>query len=683
MRKLVPLRLGMVIALIVTCTSVWAAGVGESKSYRGPTGLQLYSLRDQFKEQGVTPVLDQVRDWGFKYVEVAGTYGLSTADFKAELDKRGLVPIGSHFPYEQLRDDIGGVIRQAKELGLIYVGCAWIGHQSPFDEKQCRAAAEVFNRAGKALAEQGLKFYYHNHGYEFYAHGDGTLFDLLLAETDPRYVYYQMDVLWTVFPGQDPAKLLEKYPDRWLLLHLKDLKKGVPTGSLAGHTDLTNDVALGTGQVDWPALFRASQKAWVKYYFIEDESPTVVQQIPQSLRFLEQLEFAEGQAAATSADPAQERPKDRPASIRALAARVGVGPGAAVADIGAGKGVDTWVFADIVGESGTVYSEEITENSVKSLRAEVDKRKLKQVRPTLGRDDSPTLPPASVDLAYMRLVYHHFSKPREMLRELWRAIKPGGHLIIVDRLPGTLRDWVPREQRAAKHFWLGETTVVREAREAGFCYVACADELCEAKDNPFVLIFQRPEGTSEPGRDPDACSPLAIDKVAGQLLPDGARCQRPAIIALGQARELIPAILARSSGAGLEIILEEWATQKDERAPLPPGVSLPATLTDLGDPHLGPEPIDAVFFLDTYHLLFHGKTLLAKLQERLTPDARIYVLDRAAKTAQSRRDASHRRQIEPEVVKQEFTAAGFILQSEGERPAEDRFLLVFGKATAE
>ena len=100
-----------------------------------------------------------------------------------------------------------------------------------------------------------MKFYYHNHGYEFYPHGQGTLFDLLMAETDPQCVYFQMDVLWTVFPGQDPAKLLQKYPDRWLLLHLKDLKKGVPTGSLAGHTELTNDVALGTGQVDWPALF--------------------------------------------------------------------------------------------------------------------------------------------------------------------------------------------------------------------------------------------------------------------------------------------------------------------------------------------------------------------------------------------------------------------------------------------
>jgi sugar phosphate isomerase/epimerase len=291
MRKFVLFGVGMLIATAVACTTVSAAGIGVGKSYHGPTGLQLYSLRDQFKQQGVAPVLDQVRDWGFKYVEVAGTYGMKPVDFKAELDKRGLIPIGSHFPYDRLRDDIGGVIREAKELGLIYVGCAWIGHTAPFDEKQCRAAAEVFNHAGKALAAQDMKFYYHNHGYEFYPHGQGTLFDLLMAETDPQCVYFQMDVLWTVFPGQDPAKLLDKYPNRWLLLHLKDLKKGVPTGSLAGHTELTNDVALGTGQVDWPALFRASQKAGVKYYFIEDESPSVVEQIPQSLRFLEQLEF--------------------------------------------------------------------------------------------------------------------------------------------------------------------------------------------------------------------------------------------------------------------------------------------------------------------------------------------------------------------------------------------------------
>lgn len=271
--------------------SAAAAGVGEGPSYKGPTGLQLYSLRDMAKTQGGAAVLDRARDWGFKYVEVAGTYGWTNVEYKAQLALRGLIPIGGHFPYNRLRDDIGGVIRDAKELGLRYVGCAWAAHKPPFDEKQCRDVAAVFNKAGKALAEAGLKFYYHNHGFEFQPYKDGTLFDLLAAETDPRYVWFQLDVLWAIFPGQNPAKLIEKYPNRWLLLHLKDLKKGVPLGSLAGKTELTNDVALGSGQVNWPALFTATQKAGVKFYFIEDESPTVVDQIPQSLKFLEGLKY--------------------------------------------------------------------------------------------------------------------------------------------------------------------------------------------------------------------------------------------------------------------------------------------------------------------------------------------------------------------------------------------------------
>lgn len=388
-------------------------------------------------------------------------------------------------------------------------------------------------------------------------------------------------------------------------------------------------------------------------------------------------------AAAEAQTDSASRPQDRPASIRAIAARVGLGPGNAVADIGAGKGMDTWVFADIVGPSGMVYAEEITEGNLKTLRAEVEKRKLAQVHPVLGRDDSPNLPRDAVDMAYMRYVYHHLSKPREMLREIWRSLKPGGHFVVVDRLPGTLRDWVPREQRAGKHFWLAETTVVREAREEGFRFVACADELCESKDKPFVLIFQRPEGQAEPGRDPDAFLPLAISSVAETLLPADKRLRRPAIIALGPSRELIPSILERSSGAGVEIVLEEWATQKDERPPLPAGLSLPAVLTDLGVADLGSEPIDAVFFLDTYHLLFHGPALLSRLHQQLAPGGCVYVLDREAKQAVSRRDASHCRQIAPETVKQELAAAGFVLLSEGPRPAEDRFLLIFGKAKPE
>jgi sugar phosphate isomerase/epimerase len=280
-----------VVSLALACGMAMAGDVGTSKSYRGPTGLQLYSLRDMQSAQGVEATLDKAVALGFKYVEVAALGKFSPAEFKQQLDRRGLIPVGRHFPFEQLRDDVQGVARDAKDLGLPYVGCAWIPHKDPFTPQQCREAARVFNRAGAALAKHGIKFYYHNHGYEFQPYGRGTLFDLLATGTDPKTVFFQMDVLWAVLPGQDPVRLLEKYPNRWLLMHLKDLKKGVATGSLSGGTALTNDVALGSGQVQWPALFRAAQKAGVKYYFIEDESPTALQQIPHSLRFLESLEW--------------------------------------------------------------------------------------------------------------------------------------------------------------------------------------------------------------------------------------------------------------------------------------------------------------------------------------------------------------------------------------------------------
>lgn len=128
--------------------------------------------------------------------------------------------------------------------------------------------------------------FYHAHGYEFEKFGDGTLFDLFMQETKPEFVSMQMDVLWIVFPGQDPVQMLEKYSNRWKLMHLKDLKKGIETGSLSGQTDVKNDVTLGTGQMNWEAIFAAARKQAIQHYFIEDESPTSMEQIPASLKFL-------------------------------------------------------------------------------------------------------------------------------------------------------------------------------------------------------------------------------------------------------------------------------------------------------------------------------------------------------------------------------------------------------------
>ena len=108
--------------------------------------------------------------------------------------------------------------------------------------------------------------------------------------TDPKLVTYEMDVLWIHFPGQSPVSILEKYQNRFELMHVKDLKKGVK-GDLSGGTDVTNDVVLGTGQIDLAGTLSAAQKTGVKYFFIEDESPQAVTQIPKSLKFLEQVTF--------------------------------------------------------------------------------------------------------------------------------------------------------------------------------------------------------------------------------------------------------------------------------------------------------------------------------------------------------------------------------------------------------
>jgi sugar phosphate isomerase/epimerase len=281
---------GLFLGMVLWGAEATDSKVGTGPSFKGPVGLQLYSLRDQFAKD-VPGTLKMVQDFGIRYVELAGTYDLAPADFRKQLDAHGLKPIAAHFPYEQYRDNPESVAAEAKALGLEYAGLAWIPHQGAFNEQTARDAIEVFNRAGKVLADQSIKFFYHQHGYEFHPHGDGTLMDLIIRETNPEHVRFQMDVFWVVYPGHDPVELLNRYGNRWELMHLKDLKKGVPTGDLSGQADVGFDVTLGTGQMDMPAILKAAEAAGVKYYFIEDESPNAPKQIPQSLRFLERVRF--------------------------------------------------------------------------------------------------------------------------------------------------------------------------------------------------------------------------------------------------------------------------------------------------------------------------------------------------------------------------------------------------------
>lgn len=251
-------------------------------------GLQLYSLRNQFKTD-VPGTLELVEGWGIREIEGGGTYGLPMDEFKKMLkeNKMKMVSVGSDF--NELRDNPQAAVDQAKAFGAKYVVCFWIPHDGDaFTLDNMKEAVNVFNKAGKLLADNGLSLCYHPHGYEFRPYQDGTLFDYLVKETDPRYLNFEMDVFWVKHPGQDPVALLKKYPKRFLLMHLKDRKHGT-VGNQNGHADVETNVVLGTGDVGIAEVMREAKKAGVKHYFIEDESSHSVMQIPKSLDYLKNL----------------------------------------------------------------------------------------------------------------------------------------------------------------------------------------------------------------------------------------------------------------------------------------------------------------------------------------------------------------------------------------------------------
>jgi sugar phosphate isomerase/epimerase len=138
------------------------------------------------------------------------------------------------------------------------------------------------------LKENGLTLCYHDHGYEFGPYGDGTLFDYIAQNTDPKYVSFEMDIMWTFHGGADPVKLLYKYKGRWKLAHLKDIRKGI-ANDLTGGTDTHNDVAVSTGQINYPEVLKAAKAVGIKHYFIEDESPDHATQIPVTIAYLKRV----------------------------------------------------------------------------------------------------------------------------------------------------------------------------------------------------------------------------------------------------------------------------------------------------------------------------------------------------------------------------------------------------------
>lgn len=251
-------------------------------------GLQLYSFRNEIPKD-VPGTLAHISNMGIRYLEGGGTYNLAKEAYKDLLQKNNLQLISLGAGFEELEKNLDSVVQKAEFFGAKYVMCSWVPHNGDkFTIEDTEKAVRVFNHAGKVLKEKGIQFVYHAHGYEFQPYKGGTFFDYFLKNLNPAYANFQMDVFWFKHSGQDPAAYLLKYPKRFLTLHLKDRVKGTK-GNVLGRADVETNVVLGTGDVNIKAVMQAAKKAGIKYAFIEDESSRVMEQVPESLKYLDTL----------------------------------------------------------------------------------------------------------------------------------------------------------------------------------------------------------------------------------------------------------------------------------------------------------------------------------------------------------------------------------------------------------
>lgn len=291
-------RTYLLLAAVLFATAERVSAQSGKPLYTFPLGVESYTYRNWFPKN-VVATLDTIKKLGFTEIEAGVPKGMTAEAFKKLLDERGISVPATGAGYEQIVQDPMEVVNRAKALGASYVMVAWIPHQKGnFTLANAQKAVEDFNRVGKVLTDNGLTFCYHNHGYEFVPLAeagptnvkdkDGTLFDYIAQNTNPKYVSFEMDILWAQHGGADPVKLLNRYGSRWKLMHLKDLKKGI-RGDRTGGTPPENDVVLGEGQINMPAVLKAAKKAGIRHYFIEDESNHEDVQVPLSIAYLKTL----------------------------------------------------------------------------------------------------------------------------------------------------------------------------------------------------------------------------------------------------------------------------------------------------------------------------------------------------------------------------------------------------------
>lgn len=234
-----------------------------AKSKLDKFGIQLYSVKDEMASDAKATMAALA---GFGYSQFEGfdggkgiLWGMKPAEFKTYTSDLGVKMVASH---ANVFENLDAQAADAKEAGLEYLICPWIGAQKSIDEY--KAMADKFNQAGETLKSHGLKFAYHNHDYTFETLEGMLPQDVLMDNTDPSLVDFEMDMYWVYVAGINPKEYLAKYPGRFKLCHLKDAEADKGDGEERG-------VLFGSGEIPYAELVKESKGLGMEYFIIEQE----------------------------------------------------------------------------------------------------------------------------------------------------------------------------------------------------------------------------------------------------------------------------------------------------------------------------------------------------------------------------------------------------------------------------
>jgi|AntRauTorcE11898_2_1112593.scaffolds.fasta_scaffold04928_2 sugar phosphate isomerase/epimerase len=224
-------------------------------------GLQLYTLRNVIAEDPEA-TLRQVADFGYTQIEsydgpMGMWWNMGNTGYKSLLDELGMTAISSH---ANVFEEFERKANEAAEIGLTFIVCPWVGPQESMDD--FRRIAGQFNEMGEIANDLGLRFAYHNHAYSFEELEGELPQDVMMENTDPELVEYQMDIYWVIAAGHDPAGWMQKYPGRFTTCHVKDMAPG----------DEPESTVLGTGSIDFAQLLPLAAEYGMEEFIVEQEA---------------------------------------------------------------------------------------------------------------------------------------------------------------------------------------------------------------------------------------------------------------------------------------------------------------------------------------------------------------------------------------------------------------------------